>query len=417
MTRGSSLWAAIGAADQFSVAQREEVTRRLAALELAADPRFAVVETCHRVEVYGTADAAAVFDGDPFAGLTLLRGPDAARHLGRLACGLESAILGEDQVLHQVRVVLSDLCERHADAALIRLFELAVGAGRRARADGGSASLDLGELAVRWLEQRGAVGGACGALVVGTGPMGRLAAAAFARRGAFVTVASRSVQRAQALALSVRGRATDLAGAARLVASSGAVVAIRGPWHLAADVVAEAGAAIVDLSVPHAVPLSVRSAFGERFADVDRVYREATDLGATGAAAPSTDPAAHGGAAHTRRGADAEARSGTGAGADSAFIAIAEGIVEETVRAYGAWSAGRPSVETLRALRERSEEHRAAELRRLLRRLPELDPRSRQLVEAFSERLVASLLHGPSAALREDSDGSAAAAAEQLFGL
>jgi hypothetical protein len=49
--------------------------------------------------------------------------------------------------------------------------------------------------------------------------------------------------------------------------------------------------------------------------------------------------------------------------------------------------------------------------------LPDLDDRERELLTLFSERLVSGLLHSPSAALRDDVDGSAAAAAERLFGL
>jgi glutamyl-tRNA reductase len=173
--------------------------------------------------------------------------------------------------------------------------------------------------------------------------------------------------------------AVDLAG------GTAVVVATRGSWPL----VAGADAQVVDLSVPRAVPAMTAAALGDRFADVDRLWADASLLDGR---ADATEVIA-------------------------AFRARGEQIVEGAVTAFLAWRAGRASVSTLRALRDRTEQRRADELERLLRQLPSLDDRERRLVEAFSERLVAGLLHRPSAALREDADGSAADAATRLFGL
>jgi glutamyl-tRNA reductase len=372
----------VAAADRVPVEQREAFSTAVAAAGLASDPRFVVIETCHRVEVHGVARPETPV---PHGGRDLT-GDDATRHLVRLACGLESAVPGEDQVLHQVRVALADLRDRRGDPTLIRLLEVAVGAGRRARTGADLPQRNLGEVAVRWLEARGAVGGGRAALVVGTGRMARLTAAAFARRGARVVVASRTPARAAALAAEVGGTsrladeaAVDLAGATAVV------VATRGSWPL----VAGADALVVDLSVPRAVPAMTAAALGDRFADVDRLWADASLLDGR---ADATEVIA-------------------------AFRARAEQIVEGAVTAFLAWRAGRASVSTLRALRDRTEQRRADELERLLRQLPSLDDRERRLVEAFSERLVAGLLHRPSAALREDADGSAADAATRLFGL
>lgn len=417
MTRHVAIWAAVAAADRFSVSDREAISRRAA--QDAARPDRATLVTCHRVEIYGIGDEPAdgslpgvgapdppgSSHGTPIISPTLLHGEDAIGHLCRLAVGLESAVLGEDQVLHQVRDTLSELRERHSDARLIRLFEVVVGAGRRARAEHPAADRNLGELAVRWLERRTGPLRACPVVVAGTGPMGRLAAAAFARRGAEITVASRSLDHARAVTQRIGGRATDLASGARLAESvSGVVVALGGPWPEFAEPERLAAVAfgeqrhesapsepppVVDLSFPLAVPSARRARLGNAFADVDRIFREAGSLQSEGSDGPA------------RRD----------------FRAGAEAIVQEAVAGYHAWSTGRPSVSTLRALRDRSEEHRVAALERLLRRLPDLEPRERQLVEAFSQRLVAGLLHEPTAALRDDLDGSAAMATERLFRL
>ncbi len=386
MTRDLAIWAGVAAADRFSAPQREQLTHALSD-RLAPHADGATLVTCHRVEVYGVAEEDASPALPPSATLpplTMLHGDAAVRHLLRLAVGLESAVIGEDQVLHQVRLVLAELRERQADPRLVRLFELAVGAGRRARARHPAADRNLGDLAVRWLERRTGPLAGRPVVVAGSGPMGRLAATALARRRADVVVASRSVAHAHEIGDRIGAATTDLAdGANRAASATAVVVALAGPWleFRPANVLP-----VVDLSFPAALSDQARAPLGDAFADVDRIFREAGSFQADGAV--SLD-----------------------------FRAGAEAIVDEVVAAYRAWNAGRASVSTLRALRDRSETRRNAELQRLLRRLPELGPRERELVEAFSQRLVADFLHEPSAALRDDVDGSAARAATRLFGL
>ena len=371
------VWVAIAAADRYTAAQREVVAEWGAAITAGRTDRVMLV-TCHRVEVYGR--------GDPPAGpVAVIDGPAAIRHLCRLAAGLESAVLGENEVLHQVRIGLAQLLDGHGDALLIRLFELAVGAGRRARAEHPEASRDLGEIAIRWLESRAGDLARRPVVVVGAGRIGRLVAVAAARRQPELIVASRTLDRAAELVTRVGGRAVDLESGAEAAASAAAVaVALAGPW-LEFEATS-ASQPVVDLSFPASISPVARAALGESFADVDRMFLEAPALGGTSIA-------------------------GTG------FVRAAEAIVDEAVDSYLRWSAGRQSIETLRSLRTRADERRRAELDRLLRRLPDLDPRQQDLVAGFSERLVAGLLHEPSAALREDLDGSTEAAARQLFRL
>lgn len=394
MTRDLAIWAAVAAADRFSVSERETLARRLTDPGAPAADEATLV-TCHRVEVYGigSADetgrpgdrpsAAALLGSTPAPAPVVVHGEDALRHLFRLAVGLESAVLGEDQVLHQLRLVLGGLRDRHADPRLIRMFDLAVGAGRRVRAGHPAHDRNLGELAVLWLERDGPTLRGSDVVIAGSGPMGRLAAGAVARRGAHVLVASQSLDRAATVAERVGGVATDLAGGAAAAGSAAAVVvALAGPWP---EFEPQRPQAVVDLSFPSAVSRAARETLGDAFADVDRLFRDAEILQTGGHVCD--------------------------------FRAHAEAIVNEAIAAFQAWNAGRPSVSTLRALRDRSEEHRRAELQRLLRRIPKLEPRERALVEAFSQRLVAGLLHEPSAALRDDIDGTAANAAQRLFGL
>jgi glutamyl-tRNA reductase len=100
-----------------------------------------------------------------------------------------------------------------------------------------------------------------------------------------------------------------------------------------------------------------------------------------------------------------------------AYAAAATAVVELAAETFERWVGGRTSVATLRGLRDSAERRRALETQRLLRRMPDLEPSEKALVEAFSRRLVAALLHEPSCRLREDIDGRAAAAARRLFDL
>ena len=95
----------------------------------------------------------------------------------------------------------------------------------------------------------------------------------------------------------------------------------------------------------------------------------------------------------------------------------AEQVVEDGVDEYLGWLSGRGSLDALLALRDRGEARRRARVERLLRRLPGLDARERELVESMSRQLVTDLLHEPISELRADPDGSRRKAAVRLFRL
>jgi glutamyl-tRNA reductase len=171
--------------------------------------------TCHRIELYfehaTVAEAMAAFGA--WAGATdsmppaVRQGPDAARHLFRVASGLESAVLGEDQILSQVRAAYRDACARGAPGALLhRVFHTAFRIGRRVRHETalGAGPRSLAGAAVSAL--CGRAGGLRGrsAAVVGAGETGALAARLLAERGAApLWICSRTAARASALAAAV----------------------------------------------------------------------------------------------------------------------------------------------------------------------------------------------------------------------
>ncbi len=371
----------------------------------AEDAAFLV--TCHRVEVVATGErprasiqAAA---GEAAArglahGLRAYAGREAAEHLFRLAAGLESAVTGEDEILHQVRELLDDVREaEHPDAVLVRALEVAIGVGRRSRAERERPQeRGLADRALDWVASRGVDMAGSSVLVVGAGVMGRAVAVGAGRRGGRVTVASRDVEHARSVARLFDGEASALdAAAERFWTSDAVVVALAGPWvalerverAVPGPAAAPCCPAVVDLSSPPALSGSIRAHLGERYVGIDDLF-----------------------AGRPQRGADAER-------VRREYVEHAERLVAEAADRFARWVEARPSIETLRALRASAEARRVRDLERLLRRLPDLDPRQRALVSAFSEQLVAGILHAPSARLHDDSDGSAAAAARRLFGL
>ncbi len=401
------LWVLAAHAQHSGSEEREAfagVARRAAG---GHDPAGLLV-TCHRVELMGARDggiASTVGRAAASEGITGVReyaGRAAAEHLFRLAAGLESAVTGEDEILHQVRGLLDAVrVAVPADPVLARALELAISVGRRARADRQRPEeRSLADRALDWVAARGTPLAGARVLVAGAGVMGRALAVGASRRGASVTVASRDPVHARALALAVDGAWTSLADAARqglwdadvvLVALGGPWAGVdAAPWTYAAPVDRANDRPLpitVDLSSPAALPLPARAALGGRYTDVDRLFAARPTVGAE--------------AARVR----------------AEYVSHAEALIAETCDRFERWVAARPSVETLRALRASAEERRARDLERLLRRLPGLEPRERELVEAFSEQLVAGILHGPSARLHDDADGAAARAARMLFDL
>jgi len=386
------LWVAGAHADRVPVDEREAVARYFRSI--AAQEGLLLLHTCHRVEVAGSAgDPSAMLADAPAASLMRrMSGSEAVRHMLRLAAGLESAVVGEDQILGQLRVAFA-AGSRSLPSDVRRLGETALAAGREARAGQVGRGRDLSRPALRWLVDRGVGLKGGRIMIVGAGTLGaRLAEAAHAR-GARVLVASRDAGHAAAVAQRHGGEALDLAQAAALAAGmDGIAVALGGTWR---DLRGAVGLPpVIDLSAPPAVPFEVRRLMGDRFGDVDQLYSVRSV-----AASPDDGPAP------------------TAGPQPDAYIARAEGVVDAWAARYERWLCGRGAVPTLCSLRDRSEERRRVAVARLLRRLPELDEREQRLITTFSRQLTAALLHEPSARLREDEDGSAALAARTLFDL
>jgi glutamyl-tRNA reductase len=364
------------------------VRREAFAAELAAlppSPGTIVVHTCHRVELYVAPGAYAGPLPTLPAGGQRLDDVEAARHLISVACGLDSAVLGEDQILHQLRETIA---ARHAgqalDPVLDRLFQAALHAGRRAHTWFGGAPRSLADLALDAIAAR--VGRLDGRtiLIGGAGRMGRLAALATARRGARVVITNRTADRGAALARELDGMAVPFGEDDVLPALDGVILALGGRWAVGAldgARLVRAATTIVDLSSPPALDTDLQAYLGPHFISVD-------DL----AGGPVSEP-------------------------DERLHRRLQALVSDTGRDYCRWLRTRDAVPAIQAVAETAESHRREEVDRLLRRLDGLGDDDRRLIEQMSHRLVASILHAPLSALNADESGELERAARDLFAL
>jgi glutamyl-tRNA reductase len=362
---------------------REAFGAALARLE--PSPAAIFVRTCHRVELYV---AAGGLDGqtlpEPPPGTVRLQDVEAAEHLISVACGLDSAVLGEHQILHQIRETLNDRHEEGSlDPVLERLFQAALHAGRRSHSWLSGAPRSLGDVAVERVLQ-GEPEPELPLLVVGAGIMGRLAAHAAARHGREVLVTNRTGERAAAVAREVGGHTLPYAARGSLPRLAGVVVALSAVWEVDADAqreLVDSGVSVVDLSSPPAVPDSLHELLGSRYVSADDLaWSEEGEL-------------------------------------QTALRAKLERLVHDTGRDFCHWLRTRNSVPALKAVAEAAEGQRRSELEWLLHRLPDLSDDERQLVEQMSNRLVAAILHAPRTALSADESGNLSRAARELFGV
>lgn len=257
-------WVLAAQADHTTVEDRARLAEAITA-RLPEETAWNLLATCHRVELYGFGEV-------PDLPMRLFRGGDAVRHLLRVAAGLESAVIGEDEVLHQVRQAM-EVGHRggRGDGRMSRLFQSAVATGRRARANRMVGNYNLADLALGWLDARGGLRGRS-LVVAGAGYMGSVLAHAGARLGAEITVASRDGHRAARLAAVHGGRGVDLDEGAALATGSAAVaIALAGPW-LALEKAAGQLPPVADLSAPSAVPGTVRAGLNGSFLGIDELF-------------------------------------------------------------------------------------------------------------------------------------------------
>jgi glutamyl-tRNA reductase len=368
-----------------------------------------VVSTCNRVEVYAEVDKfhagvsaicellarhAGVALTDLTPHLYVHYEDGAAQHLLSMTCGLESMVVGESQILGQVRGSLA-LARRQGTLgrALDDLGALALRAAKRAHAETGidRSGANLVSIGIGLAAGRLAASGepdparplyGRNVLVVGAGSMSSLAVATSARLGAAgVVVANRTQERAKRLAASVRGTTADLSDLHNALAAADLVISCTGATGLVitADMVGAAlrlrqraggtnhSLVLLDLALPRDVDPGAGELPGVSVLGLDSVQ----EAGATVAAAQAQD------------------------------VAAVRAIVAEELAAR--WSARQAArvAPTVVALRAKAVEVVEAELARLAGRVGRLDDRAHAEIAQAMHRVVDKLLHAPTVRVKE----------------
>ncbi|HEV7887705.1 MAG TPA: glutamyl-tRNA reductase, partial [Acidimicrobiales bacterium] len=309
----------------------------------------------------------------------------AVRHLFRVASGLDSAVLGESEILGQVRDAWEQArAEGAAGAVLGVLFRHAVEVGKRARSETaiGRGTTSVSQAAVAMAEKK--LGSLSGArmLVLGAGDMGEGMVGALSSKGvADVLVANRTWDRAVGLADRVGGRAVHLGELAAALAEVDVVLTSTGASSVLVEVgdlapVMEGRAGrpllIVDVAVPRDVDPGVAALPGVTLLDMDdlKVFAE--------------------------QGLEGRRRE----------IAKVDEIIDAESERFLASATARELAPLIVALRERAESVRTGELERFRSKLDGLSEEQREAVEAVTRGIIQKLLHDPTVVVKE-SAGSA----------
>ena len=354
-----------------------------------------VLSTCNRSEVYvvaekfhpAYADLRTFFSELAFVPpeeladhLYVHDGADAAAHLFEVAAGLDSAVVGEAEILGQVRTAWERAQGEHASGSQLNLlFRHALEVGKRARTETAIgrhiASVSTAAVAMA-AERLGSLEGRS-ILVMGAGEMGEGMVRSLATNGVSdIRVANRTWERAFDLATRVDGRAirladldASLAEVDLLLTGTGASSMLIEHADLARVMAARDGRPllIVDVAVPRDVDPTAADLPGITLLDMDdlRAFAEA-------------------GQAERRR-----------------EVAAVRTMVGEELDRYTAVSSAREVAPLVASLREQAEDMRRAELERFRSKLGELDERQLEAVEALTHGIVAKLLHQPTVGLKD----------------
>ena len=365
-----------------------------------------ILSTCNRTEIYvvsddedqardGIFDFLATYHSVPVPVLErasyVFSGHDAVDHMFRVASGLDSLVLGEPQILSQIRDALDVARDASSVGPMLqRLATDALRVGKRARTETdiarnrvsiAHASVELAQQEVGDLRGRSVV-------VLGAGKMATLTAKLVVGAGAgSLTIVNRSLPRAFELAEATGGQVMPITGLHHALAQAdivfGAALSDQ-PLIDAAMVTGRTTPLLaIDLSVPRVIDHACESVPMVSVRDVDALESVVE---------------------RTRQEYASE-------------VVKVEALVSDAVDSFSEWTRSRIAVEAIAAIRSRADAIRDAELERTLRKLGHLSERDRNLVRALAGGITNKLLHQPVQALRSATTADDVAGALHLFGI
>lgn len=367
----------------------------LARLQAFPFAESVLLSTCNRTEVYVvTHDPQAAFEAmteylaemGQLASTDSLRphlyrfaGSQAVEHLFRVACGLDSMVIGETQILGQVRDAYQDsVAAGNVGKVLHQVFEQAVAVGKRAQTETriGQNAVSVSYAAVELAKKvfRSLDGRRC--MAIGAGETAKLTVRHLQASGVQdIVIANRTLERAQNLADLIGGTAIPMTELGRylqtvdvVISSTGAPGYVLTKQHLQEAVRFRRGRPIFlfDIAVPRDIDPEISSLEGAFLYDIDDLQAVVN--------------------ANLQERAE-EAKK-------------ANRIVEEELAKFRAWFASLEVVPTIRMLRDKVESIRKQEMARAMSRLPDLTDRERAVIEAMTVTLVNKILNAPTQQLK-----------------
>jgi glutamyl-tRNA reductase len=310
----------------------------------------------------------------------ILRGEAAAEHLMQVAAGLDSLVLGENEILGQVRSAAE---MAHAAGAtgpvLSALFRYAIQAGKRARSETeiGRGDISVASVVVEMAEQALGPLNERTALLIGAGKISSITARALVKAGLrCILIANRTFEKAQKLAHNLNGRAVRFDALDEVLTQADIVICSTGAPHIVlhANAVAKAQTArngrpllIADLAVPRDADPQIGSIPGVTLANID----------------------------------DLETIVKTSHPLTASIYREVKDIVRQELNGFCQWCNARRCVPVIQALHSKAEAITQAEVEQTLHRLGSLTPRQERLVQAMGKAIAGKLLHEPTVRLRE----------------
>ena len=397
--------------------QARGVELALQALASRGSTREAVVlSTCNRAEVYAACDELGHARTDLVSFVSDfhavdraivaphvydLSGLDAARHLFRVAAGLDSLVVGEPQILGQVKDAHTAASDAQTVGPVLnRLFHSSFAVGKRVRTETGlgSGAVSVGYAAVALARKIFGDLKGRNVLVVGAGEMGKLTAVHMKSQGVqHVTIVSRTMAHAARTAEAIGGATAapwdEMDGALGasdiVITATGAAAPILTKARIEAVMRPRRNRPLFIIDI--ALPRDVESAAGE----IEQVFLYNID--------------------------DLQTTVRVNLARRTSEVARAEAIVGEELEKFGAWFRSRGAIPTVVALRQRFETIRRSELDRLDFKLSALTPDARARVDEITRLIVEKLLLTPTEQLKSLGDaetvGAYAEALTRLFGL
>jgi glutamyl-tRNA reductase len=353
-----------------------------------------VLSTCNRTEVYAVAERFHGAHTDILEFLCETSGlsadeitphlysqfdDDAVVHLFEVAAGIDSAVLGETEIVGQVRDAWDFAMKQGTSRSTLNLlFRYALESGKRARTETGisRSTASVAHAAVEMSEEiLGTLSGKR-VLVVGAGEMGEGVAGALSRAGTeSITVLNRTVSRAEALADKIGARVSDFESLETELVTADVVLACTGAGGVIIDHELMARVRngvstpllVVDIALPRDVAASVAELPGITLRDLDHLSDWA------------------------QRGIDKRASE----------VGQVREIIGEEVKRFLLDQTQRQAAPLVAQLREVVESIRTAEMERFESALAAMTPEQRELVESISHGIINKMLHAPSVRLRE----------------